>query len=89
MDDQLGLRDELAQLAHDVREPRLVAEELVGEPVHLQRSGVDLAIGAQVAVELAAGTAPVDDLDGPDLDDAVALLGFETGGLGVEDDLPH
>jgi hypothetical protein len=31
----------------------------------------------------------IDELDSGDLDDAVALLGIETGGLGVENDLAH
>ena len=36
-----------------------------------------------------AGRAPVPELDAADLDDAVALGDFESGGFGVEDDLAH
>ena len=54
-----------------------------------QRARVNVALGTQVAMEHPAGAASVHDLDAADLDDAMALLGLETGGLRVEDDLAH
>ena len=89
VDDQLGVGDELTQLGENVGETRLAAEEFGGEAVHLHRARIDLAIRTQVAVELPARAPPIDELDRPDLDDAVTLLGLEAGGFGVEDDLAH
>ena len=57
--------------------------------VHFGRAEVDLALGVEVAVHVAAGRPPVDELERRELDDAVALLRVEAGGLGVEDDLAH
>ena len=37
----------------------------------------------------AAGQAPGDNLETADLDDPMALIGREPGGLGIENDLPH
>jgi hypothetical protein len=50
---------------------------------------VDVALGIQEAVKLAAGQTPVDELDSADFDDSVPLPGRETRGFGVEDDLSH
>ena len=89
VNDEFGAAQEFEQLARDFREARLAREELRGQSVHLQGARVDLAIGAQVTVEHPARTSPVHDLDATDLDDAVALLGLEARGFGVEDDLTH
>ena len=56
-------RDELEQLGGDVGEARLAAQELGREAVHLQRAGIDLPVGAQVAMELPPRAPAVDDLD--------------------------
>jgi len=48
-----------------------------------------VTLGIHVTVEVTAGQAPIDDLDGGDLDDAVTELGIETRGLGVDDQLAH
>src|SRR5690606_2489259 len=73
VDHELGAAHELEEIARDVREPRLVREELVGNAVHLDRRGVDLALGIDVLVIGVAGEAAVHHLDTADLDDAVAL----------------
>ena len=57
--------------------------------VHLDRAGVDLPVRTEVAVELPARPSTVDDLDRPDLDDAVAEFRLEARGFRVEDDLAH
>ncbi len=89
VDHELGILDELEELASHVREARLRGEELVGDAVHGERAGVHFAIRAEVAMEAAPGHAPVAHLDAADLDDAVALRDLEAGGFGVEDDLAH
>ena len=80
---------ECAAKASAAAEQAAAAQELLGEPVHLQRTRVDLAIGPQVAVELPPRPPAIQHLDAAHLDDAVALLGLEARGFGVEDDLTH
>ncbi len=87
VDHQLGAIDELEQVVRNLGEARLVGEELVGDAVHFQRTGIDVAVGADVMVQPAAGAAPVLQLDAADLDDAMPEFRFEAGGLGVQDDL--
>jgi hypothetical protein len=89
VDDELRAAQELHQLDGDLRKPRLPSEKLGGQAVNQQCARVDFPLGTQVAMEHPAGAASVHDLDAADLDDAMALLGFETGGLSVEDDLAH
>ena len=86
---QLRAVDELEQLVDDVREARLLREEFVGDAVHVLRGAVDQPVGSQVAMELAAGLAPIHQLDAADLDDAMSLLRLQPRGFGVEDDLAH
>ena len=68
---------------------RLVAEHFPREAVDVGRTGVDLALGIDVDVQVAAGRPAVDQFDDADLDDAMALPGIESGRLGVEDELAH
>ena len=49
-----------------------------------RRPLVHLALGVDVQVQVVAGDAPVDHLHAADLDDAVPLGGFQTGGLGIQ-----
>ena len=71
------------------REARLALEIRARDAVHRERALVDLALGIEVAVESAPGRTAIHELDAADLDDAVAQLGFEARGFGVEDDLSH
>src|SRR5690606_7785252 len=48
---------------------------------------IDIPLRIEVAVEMAAGRPPLDQLDAADLDDPVALGDLQARGLGVEDDL--
>ena len=79
VDDEFRAAQELHQLDGDLGEAGLPCKELGGQAVDQQRARIDFALGTQVAVEHPAGAAPVHDLDAADLDDAVALLGLETG----------
>jgi hypothetical protein len=47
------------------------------------------ALRAQVAVKRAAGRRAVDQFDGANLDDAVAVQRIKAGGLGVDNNLTH
>ena len=89
MDDEFGIADERHEFVGDLREARLVAEELVVQSVDGQRTGLDRAFGVQVTVELPAGEFAIDEFQAPDLDDAMAFLGLQPGGFGVEYDLSH
>src|SRR5690606_19191020 len=68
---------------------RLVGQELQGQSRHLLRAHLELAVGVEVLVERAAGLAPFDQLDAADFHHPVALLPFQAGGFGVEDDVAH
>ena len=57
--------------------------------MHFGRAGVDLAFRIDPEVDRAARRTAVDELDGGELDDPVALPRIEAGGFGVEDDLAH
>ena len=75
------------ELVGDFGEQRLVAQELAREAVHGDRFRMDVALGVDVAVELAAGGDAVDDLDAADLDQPVTAQRIEARRLGVENDL--
>ncbi len=89
VDDQLSAAQEFQQLLDHVRKARLLRQKLIRDAVHLQRASIDFAIRAQIAMKGASGLAPIQQLDAADLNDAMTLLGFETGGFSVEDDLAH
>ena len=77
MNDQFRVLDEIQELRGDVGELRLVGQELRREAMDLERRGIAVAPGIEVAVEILAREAPVDEFDSRDLDDAVAQLGFK------------
>ena len=85
--DQLGIADEGQELVGDILEERLVLQELGGQAVHGHRVTMDIALGIEVAMELAARGNTVDDLDAAELDQPVAVDGVEPRRLRVEDDL--
>ena len=89
VDHQLGTAHELDPFGGDVREAWLSPEELGREPVHLQRAGIDVAIGAQVTMEHPSRPPAPHHFDAADFDDAMPEFGLEAGGLGIEDDLAH
>src|SRR5690606_6065685 len=88
VDDQLGALDEGEELVGDLGEARLVGQELQGQPGHFLRARLELAVRVQVGVEGAPGRAPLQQFHAADFDHPVALLPFQAGGFGVEDDLP-
>src|SRR5690606_26459106 len=89
VDDQLRAADVFEELVDDVPEARLVGEEVAGDAMDIDRAFVDVAIGVEVPAAVVAGEPAIDDLHATDLDDAVALGGLETRGLGIKHDLTH
>ncbi len=89
VDHPLCVAREVDELGGDVAKLRLTLEIFPRHPVNLGRAEVDLALGVETKVDGAAGRAPVDDFQAGELDDAVALLGREPRGLGVDDQLTH
>jgi hypothetical protein len=89
VDHQPGAIDELNEILRNGGKDRLVGEEGVGEAMDLEGALGHRPLGVDVLMEGAAGRAIVDQLDAADLDDAVAAIGFDAGGLGIEDDLTH
>ena len=89
MDDEPVAGDELQERVGDVRKERLVLQKRRRQPMHRLDLGRHVALGIDVAVVLAPRGDAVQELDAADLDQAVAALGVEPGGLSVEDDLAH
>ena len=87
MGDERGVADEGQELVGDILEERLVLQELAGQAVHGHRIAMDVALGVEVAVELAARGDAVDDLDAAELDQPVAVVGVEPRRFRVDDDL--
>ena len=86
--DELGVAQKVQQGQGNlgVGEHRLVGEKGAREAMHPLGVRVDVAFRIDVAVEVAAGRQVVAQLHTGDLDDPVASLRLEAGGLGVEDD---
>ena len=58
--------------------------------VHVPRCRlVDVAFWVQVLMKVPAGVAAIEQFDATDLDDAVSLSELESGGFGIQNDLPH
>ena len=89
VDDQLGVADEIDELPRDLGEFRLVGEEGGRQPVDAEGGIRHLALGIDVAVEVAPRRDVVFKLDAADFDQAIAGQGIEAGGFGVEDDFTH
>ncbi len=84
MDVEPGSGNELDQFRRNVRELRLVGEELSREPVHLERAFIAVPLRVDVAMEVAACERAVAGFDRGHFDQPVAQLRVETGRLGIE-----
>src|SRR5262245_27895438 len=71
----------------DILEQWFVPQKLHRQAVHRHGLWVNVALGVQVAVKLAARGNSVDDLNAADLDEAIAADWIEPRGFGIEDDL--
>ena len=65
VDDPFGAAREIDELGRDVAEVRPVAQVVPRHAVDLGRADVDLALGVEVEVQVAAGGPAVDELDAP------------------------
>src|SRR3546814_12342734 len=63
-------------------------DAFVGDAVYVDRAGVDLALGIDVAMEVVLRRPAIAQLDAADLDDAMAEIDFKSGRFGIENDLP-
>jgi hypothetical protein len=77
------------EIVGDLRERRLVLEEIGGKPVHLEGRGGHVALGVDVAMEGLAGRDTVEQLDAADLHHPIAGQGIEAGGFRIEHDFTH
>ncbi len=84
---QRRIADESQELVGHILEERLALQEIRGEAVDGDGIGMDIALGVEIAVELAACWNAVDDLDATKLDQAIAARGIETRRLGIQHDL--
>ena len=89
VDHELGAGDEGEELVRHLGETRMLAQELEAEPVHLERTLVDLALRIEIALEAAPGAAALAQFDAADFHQPVPAAGFESGGFGIEHDLAH
>ena len=89
VDDQLGAFDEGQELIDHLRETRLVGQELPGQAGDFLRTGLELPIRIEVALEGPPGRAALQQFHAPDLDHAVALAPLKARGFRVQHDLPH
>ena len=87
--DQLGTTNVVDKVFEDIRKSRFVGEELGGNAVYLDGSGVDLPLRLKILMEVVAGEAPIYQLHTADFDDPVPLLRLQTGGFGIQYDLTH
>ena len=89
MDDEPGVAEEGGEPAATAAKTGLSARKAVVRPCTSTASAGTSRCGVDVAVEAPAGRHVVDELDGPELDDAVAAVRVEPGRLGIEHDLTH
>jgi hypothetical protein len=89
MRDQRRVGDEVEQVLHRMVKRRVLRQEFDAQSMHARRLLGHVAFGMKVGVEDAARLDPVDELDAADLHHPVAARETQSGGFGVEHDLPH
>jgi hypothetical protein len=89
VDHDLSVAQVGQQFVGHLGKTRLVGKKLVRQAMDLDRIHAARSLGIEVEVLVVAGEPAVDHLEAADLDDAVAALWVESGGLGVEEDLAH
>src|SRR5690554_776509 len=87
--DQLGATHKLPEGIRNILEQRLVDQKFVGDTVDADGLGLDLTLGVDVLVIRAPRKAPVDELNGANLDQAVAFPWVDTRGFSIQNDLAH
>src|SRR3990172_13053516 len=89
VDDEFRDAHIVQKFGSDLPKLGLVLQKLAGDAVDLQRAVFALALGVNVAVEMVAGQAAVQDFDAAELDDAVPEPRVQSRRFGVEHAAPH
>ena len=63
MNDQFGTPYERNEFFIDIRERRLILQELAGDAVYFLGAGIDLPLWIDVLVEVRAGAFPINEFD--------------------------
>jgi hypothetical protein len=74
MDYQLGASHKLHKLRCNLAKSRFASQKLLRDAVHFQGAGVDVPLRLDVLVIVAAGYAPVDELNASNFDNAMTLV---------------
>ena len=87
VDHQLCTTHKFDKLLCDLTKDRFAGQKFLSYTVHFQRASIDIPFGLDVLMVVAAGDAPVDELNATNLDNAMTLIDFESRGFRVEHDL--
>ena len=89
VDHQLGIPDKIQKLRADLRKDRLVAQEIIAQPVHFKGGLRHRPLRVDVFVKRPTRRHVIVQLDRPDFDDTVPFRRFKTRGFGIQNDLTH
>src|SRR5690606_14008880 len=89
MSQLLGAAHEFHELVHERRKHWFVRQVLVTDTVYRQRLFVHFAVRLDVLVVIALGNPAINNLNAPDLNDAVPFAGIQTGGFRIQHNLTH
>ena len=84
MDYQLGASHKLDKLRCNLAKRRFARQKLLSNAMHFQSADVDVPLRLDVLVIVAAGYAPVDELNASNLDNAMTLVDLQPRGFCVE-----
>ena len=89
MDHQLRIGDEIQKIAGDGGEFWFVAQEIIAQPMHLERLGRHEAFWIEILVIAAPGRQMVEQFHRADFHDSVALRRVQPGGFGIQHNFTH
>ena len=89
MDHQRVRTDECQELVGDIGKQRLVVEKVIGQPMHRDSAGINLAFRIDVDMKLFAGRHVIDKRERADFDDPMAVLRVNPRGLSIKNNLAH
>src|SRR6218665_1044965 len=87
VDDQFGPLQVLQDVVDQFGKPGFVFQELIADAMDLQRIFVAVPARVEVQVQVVAGELAVEQFDAAEFDDAVATVGRQARGFGVQNDL--
>jgi hypothetical protein len=89
VNNQLGAIHKRQKVTGNTGEYGFISEKGCRNAVNLDRSGVNVPLGIDVAMEVSPGKLPVLQLDTADLDNTVALTHFQPGCFRIQYNLSH